>query len=62
MFLTYILRRKPIQVSPKWNDPPKVQLNSSSNKIVLCGPTLKNGSVQDSEMIVYKMTVCKIQK
>ena len=49
MFLTYILGRKPIQVSLKQNDPLQIQLSSSSNETVLHDPTLKNGSVQGSE-------------
>ena len=43
MFLTYILKSEPIEISPKQGDPPQVQLNSSSNETVLHGPMLKKG-------------------
>ena len=43
MFLTYILKREPIEVSPKQGDPPQVQLSSFSNETVLHDLTLKKG-------------------
>ena len=61
MFLTYIIRRKLVKVSPKRGDPPQFCYKPTSNETILHGPTLKYDSVQDSEIELSKMTFCKIQ-
>ena len=64
---TYILRRKPIEVSPNQGEAPQVHLCSTSDALVFHGPTLKKGrhslqedSLQDKQGRVCKMAVCKV--
>ena len=61
MFLTYIIRRELVKVSPKRGDPPQFCYKPPSNETILHGSTLKYDSVQDSEIAISKMTFCKIQ-
>ena len=63
MFLTYIIRREPVEVSSKRDGPPQVHRKPPSNETILHSLVLKiYDSVQDSKIAVCKMTVCKIQK
>ena len=60
MFLTYVLRRETIKVSPKRGDPPPLHHISPSDETILHRLTLKrHDSLQDLEIIICKMTVCK---
>ena len=50
MFLTYIVKRKPVEMGPDRGDTLQIHRSSLSNKIILHGPTLKryNSSQDDS--------------
>ena len=61
MFLTYIIWREPVKVSPKRGDPPQVYRSPSSNETILQGPALKYDSVQDSKIAVCNMIVARFR-
>ena len=61
MFLTYILKREPIQVTLKQSSPPQIQLSSFINETVLHNLVLKMVVYKIQKRAVCKMTICKIQ-
>ena len=50
MFITYIVKRKHVEMGPDWGDALQIHHSSLSNKIILYGPALKryNNSQDDS--------------